>query len=69
MTSELNLAEFYYDQGYANQIGRYPLLDHVWGNKKYFWQKARYPKKYQKFYQLGQIKAYRDNKAERPWFI
>ena len=59
--------EWYY-LGYEEQCWRYPLLDHVWGNKKYFWQKAKYPKKFQKYYREGQIQAYLDGKAEKPWF-
>ena len=51
----------YFDKGYNDQCWRYPLLDHVWGSKKY-------PKKYQEFYRAGQVKAYEDSKAEKPWF-
>jgi hypothetical protein len=58
----------WYDLGYEEQCWRYPLLDHVWGDKKYFWQKAKYPKKFQKYYRQGQIQAYLDGKAEKPWF-
>jgi hypothetical protein len=48
---------YYFNKGYNDQCSRY------------FWQKAEYPKKYQKFYRLGQIKAYDENKAEKPWFL
>lgn len=58
----------WYDKGYRDQCSRYPLLDHVWGSKKYFWQKSEYPKKYQEAYRRGQVQAYLDGKAECPWF-
>jgi hypothetical protein len=61
--------QYWYDLGYEDQCSRYPLLDHVWGYKKYFWQKAKYPKKYQIFYNMGQWQAYLDCKAEMPWFM
>ncbi len=58
----------WYDSGYEAQCWGYPLLDHAWGDKKYFWQKAKYPKKFQKYYREGQIQAYLDGEAEKPWF-
>lgn len=61
-------AYYWYELGYEHQCWGYPILDHAWGNKKYFWQKAKYPKKYQKYYRLGQIHAFEQGKAEKPWF-
>lgn len=52
----------YFKKGYEDQSWGYPLLDHVWGTKKY-------PKIYQEDYRKGQIDAYKNNNAEKPWFI
>ena len=65
----LELEKYYFSLGYNDQCYGYPLLDHVWGYKKYFWQKTKYPKKYQQIYRNGQIQAYIDKKTEKPWFI
>ena len=59
---------YYFDKGYDDQCWGYPILDHAWGYKKYFWNKAKYPKKYQKFYRLGQVQSYLDGQANCPWF-
>jgi len=56
----------WYDSGYEAQCWGYPLLDHVWGDEKYLYQK--YPKKFQKYYREGQIQAYLDGEAKKPWF-
>ena len=54
----------WYTKGYNDQCWGYPLLDHAWewGLDK------KHPKIYQKYYRMGQSKAYEDGKAECPWF-
>lgn len=51
----------WYDRGYTEQCWGYPLLDHAWGSSE--------PKKFQEVYREGQIKAWKDGEASKPWFI
>ena len=55
----------WYDRGYIEQEWGYPLLDHAWSINPW----SKYPKKYQKYYKRGQIQAFIDGNAKKPWFI
>jgi hypothetical protein len=52
--------QYWYSKGYNDQQNNTLIPDHVWGYKKYFWQKSKYPKQYQKSYKEGQSKAQLD---------
>ena len=66
ITKEMIEKEKYWEQkGYDDRCWGYPILDHAWDENK------KYPKKYQKFYRLGQWRAYEEGKScrnEKPYF-
>jgi len=51
----------WFKAGYEEQCRGYPILEHVWGTENY-------PKEFQQEYHNGQIQAFLDGEAERPWF-
>jgi len=51
----------WFDKGYQEQEWGYPLLDHSWGN-------FANPKRFQAIYRAGQVQAFIDGKAKKPWF-
>ena len=49
-------------KGYELAKLGYPALDNVWGTKNF-------PTKHKKEFRKGQIKAWKEGKANKPWFM